>query len=375
MNANATNATNAQNELSIKPIDFNFPDNPFKLELIHKDYEEDVKSMTCPICINLVWKPVHCSECTNLVCSQCMEQWLTKSKNCPLCNKVFKSNPVVNLVKSALSKIKSKCYFSSELNQSMNEGCDKLIGYYDFEKHIKGECDYYPYSCTRQNCRVTGPKFKMLTEHQNNCDYYCLECSYCRKQISKRLLISHESMCEYRTVLCQICNLNIRENVYAKHKENVKECISLIKNEYKNVLDQKNLEVEFLKRENEILRNNTKSISSYNDLINEKIQLENKARLLEEKLESVLNKQKNETNDVRLIKEQFEQREKLILSLKEELKKYEVDRQKLIQMLDTERKKTAELENKNRPFNGQRPHEQPKSHNSDPFSVLFNAFK
>ena len=36
----------------------------------------------CPICLDLVLKPVQCSEFSKLFCKDCIKSWLKNSKNC-----------------------------------------------------------------------------------------------------------------------------------------------------------------------------------------------------------------------------------------------------------------------------------------------------
>ena len=269
----------SSNENFIEPIKLTFPENPFRYELVPKEYDEDVKHTTCPICLNLVWNPVHCSLCTNLICSTCISDWLKKSPNCPFCNGNFKGNPVVNLVKNALSKIKSKCHYSvfagAKEGGNSEDVCNKLISYYDYDKHIKGECEYYPYKCTRGNCTVVGPKIKML-EHYKYCDYNLVSCIYCKLSMSKRLLESHEKLCDCRTIKCDRCECDIKEGQFTKHKENIKDCINTLKNSLKDFT----LENETLK--NKIVTYKEKEDITV-DLRNEMIQLDNKTRLIEDK--------------------------------------------------------------------------------------------
>ncbi len=265
----------------IIPINISIPINPFRLELILSDYEEEVKQMTCPVCITLVWNPVHCSLCTNLICKNCIESWLKKSNKCPLCNEVFKANNLVNLVKNTLSKIKSKCYYSQTAanNSDGSLTCNKVIPYYEFEEHIKSKCDHYPYKCNiSPKCETVGPKIKMF-EHPKFCEYNLLSCKYCKEMFSARLLVMHENQCDQKTIQCPTCSAAIKEINYSKHTKDVKECINYLREQHSNNLKIKDEEIANFKSQSIIINN-----QNIADIRNENIQLLNKTSLFEGKL-------------------------------------------------------------------------------------------
>lgn len=227
---NSKNATEQQNiDTYLLPL-ISMPNDisPYNTDLISKENEEDVSSMICPICIFLVWKPVHCSKCTNLICSTCINKWLIKNKNCPLCKEVFVAGNLVNIVKSLLGKIKIKCHYSIPYFKQQDSVCNQVISYYNYENHLEN-CDFRPYKCKLATCNVEGPRFKMQN-HSNECDSIKESCPHCTNLFVKRLIQSHLKVCEFKKEMCNTCGLNVLLKDYLLHKDPF-ECIKMLKNE------------------------------------------------------------------------------------------------------------------------------------------------
>lgn len=247
-----------------------------KDELLINNDKETLNNLSCPICVSVVWNPVHCSQCTHLICKKCIDNWLTKNKSCPQCRAEFQPMKLVVFVKDQLSKIKSKCWF-------VNNGCTKEIGYFDLEKHILG-CDYYPYRCNQ--CKYVAPKINTI-EHLNSCSYNTKACQYCKNNFPIRLLQSHEEMCDYKTKKCPRCQVEIREHLFKKHSETLDECVFNLTNIYKNQLIHKDKENAELKIENSNLNaklNSSVSSEKLDELKNQNIQSLNRITILDQNI-------------------------------------------------------------------------------------------
>ena len=92
-------------------------------------YESIKESLFCPICMDLMIKPVMCMNCTNNYCRRCIMRW-SKFKNiCPnRCQNTEYKKCV--FVENILIKLKFKC-----------KDCYSIISYDNMEKHVLSKCD------------------------------------------------------------------------------------------------------------------------------------------------------------------------------------------------------------------------------------------
>ena len=62
-----------------------------KPEAIHDE-------LNCGVCGNVVESPKQCANCDQMYCTNCIDTWLTDSKDCKTCNATFQPYPKVNLL-------------------------------------------------------------------------------------------------------------------------------------------------------------------------------------------------------------------------------------------------------------------------------------
>lgn len=98
---------------------------------VEKDqlYESIKETIFCPICRNIMIKPVMCMNCQNNYCRSCIEQWSNIKDYCPnKCkNADYKSSLIIGNI---LSKLNFKC-----------KDCLNVINYEKMEKHVLSKCD------------------------------------------------------------------------------------------------------------------------------------------------------------------------------------------------------------------------------------------
>jgi len=51
---------------------------------------------SCVICLHVVEKPRECSECNQLCCEYCIQNWLKRENTCPSCRKKFEATGKLN---------------------------------------------------------------------------------------------------------------------------------------------------------------------------------------------------------------------------------------------------------------------------------------
>ena len=70
----------------------------------------DLDDIFCPICHNLLWKPIACQLCETHFCTMCIARWLELNPNkCPLrCDK-YVERPCSRFIIKQLSKLKIDC--------------------------------------------------------------------------------------------------------------------------------------------------------------------------------------------------------------------------------------------------------------------------
>ena len=137
-----------------------------KIELSTAEVGEHIHSITiiddrfcCEICSLIIWDPVSCSECDQLYCEKCIDDWIKKSKDCPHCRKIFTKTNLNRYVKNMLYEVKLTC---------PSDECKKEIKYGDMITHIQKECPHIEVSCPH-NC-VMKAKRSDIGDHLEYCD-------------------------------------------------------------------------------------------------------------------------------------------------------------------------------------------------------------
>ena len=126
--------------------------NHFEIDRIQLVTSPSIISPTlqCSICLDLVFNPVQCRNCSKLFCKNCIEMWLEKQKECPNKHPFAKKECDENWIKKALGEIILKCpYYGCTSYYEYNYWIDhirkctfKLRGFRKIEnKHITFEYD------------------------------------------------------------------------------------------------------------------------------------------------------------------------------------------------------------------------------------------
>lgn len=96
--------------------------------------------ISCPICCNVLWKPIACQTCENAFCKKCIRLWLKDNPHkCPFQCRFQERKPSPILLK-ILSKLQLAC------RHKMN-GCSAVCLYEALEKHEQQECGYRLIQC------------------------------------------------------------------------------------------------------------------------------------------------------------------------------------------------------------------------------------
>lgn len=105
---------------------------------INGSFDDDF--ISCPICTNVLWRPIACKNCENAFCMKCIRLWLKDNPNkCPFNCRFQERKPPPILLK-ILSKLRLNC--RNKLN-----GCSSVCFYEALEKHEQQECVYRLIQC------------------------------------------------------------------------------------------------------------------------------------------------------------------------------------------------------------------------------------
>jgi len=139
------------------------------IDRINNEFDEDL--ILCPICTNILWKPIACKTCENSFCLKCIRLWLNEKPNqCPF-NCHFQERKCPGILLKLLSKLKLNC--ENKIN-----GCNILIPYEALEKHQLKECQFRFIQCSNCLKEILSKDFDI---HQNELCLQikstCLKCS------------------------------------------------------------------------------------------------------------------------------------------------------------------------------------------------------
>ena len=174
--------------------------------------EKLLKRLTCGICLNILWKPVSCSQCQINFCESCITIWLNKSPaKCPnRCTTTFKKMKVSPVLNDLLSEFSIKCQFA-------NKGCEQILGYDQLEKHEKA-CNYKETPCKGCGKLIFIDK---LMKHEDSCELVKMACDSCVDVFSRVDIKNHRGDCwksKYMSLM-KICDELKEENKKLSQKD------------------------------------------------------------------------------------------------------------------------------------------------------------
>ncbi|CAF1096024.1 unnamed protein product [Didymodactylos carnosus] len=144
-------------------------------ERVQSSIEEEY---LCPLCYNLLLKPVECNNCQRVFCKQCIDKCLKAKPNlCPFCEN-YQEKRCSPMFYALLCKLKIEC-----INKP--NGCDQVLLYELIEEHETNKCLDQMKQC--RGCLKNILK-RDLDQHEATCDQIeiqCVKCSLIRKQNSK----------------------------------------------------------------------------------------------------------------------------------------------------------------------------------------------
>jgi len=112
---------------------------------------ENINVCTCPICQNIFYKPVMCTNCENHFCTGCIDLWILKHPGkCPMCQNYEKKKASI-ILNNILDKLKIQCIYKEK-------GCKETLAYDSLIKH-------------ENNCAFSGKvetKFDKMKKQNSN---------------------------------------------------------------------------------------------------------------------------------------------------------------------------------------------------------------
>ena len=111
---------------------------------VDRTYTDIGAELICPICQNILWKPVTCSQCENSFCGGCIRTWLgtntrAGNKPCPF-NCEYRERRPPPILSNLLSKLQVSCAYTPN-------GCQTLLPYDGIVTHEQ-TCTYEQVPCS-----------------------------------------------------------------------------------------------------------------------------------------------------------------------------------------------------------------------------------
>ncbi|CAF0882094.1 unnamed protein product [Didymodactylos carnosus] len=213
-------------------------------------------ALLCPICYNLVWKPVECYNCRRIFCTKCIDEAVRVNPGtCPCCRN-YRKESCSPIIYSVLCGLHIQCYFASN-------GCSQILSYEQLEQHEKYDCLYRKQQC--RGCRKPFMK-KDLNEHEKNCEHIEITCSKCQ------LIYKQKQKHDYLDCLLHRQHI-LEQNMV--HNDKYREYIKIIDEKYKYYQEQQEL---FQQKFTRTVKKNEEKQT-------------NRVQVLEQKLEQLLESQ------------------------------------------------------------------------------------
>lgn len=160
----------------------------------------------CPICHNLLWKPVSCSSCQHVFCERCIRRWIENKQSndnvCPFRCQEFQQHRCPPYLHSLLSHLRIHC-------QNSSFGCTEVLSYDQLEAHEKALCQYLTRTCRECEQLVLVSRFNEHREVAGLCVPCPVKCRICQDSFDVSIFRDHFHQCCQNRLnqLTQIRNL------------------------------------------------------------------------------------------------------------------------------------------------------------------------
>jgi hypothetical protein len=168
--------------------------------------EDKLVEVMCIICNNIPLTPTACKACHNIFCKECIKAWLDQGKGCPLrCN--YEEAEISGDKRQLLSKLNLRC-------ASSEKGCQAILPYSDYVKHMLFECDVNTYKCN--GCTSTGNK-RVILMHIKVCEKVEEPCPFCKAAMKRESISQHLKACDLKVIECPSCSQLILQKEVEEH--------------------------------------------------------------------------------------------------------------------------------------------------------------
>ena len=123
-------------------------------------------SFHCPICMNVLNKPVMCRKNQHYFCRACITKHLKNTHNCPTCQDKLTEDTLVEaprIVLEYLSELRIRCDF-------FNRGCREVTKLSDLESHVS-MCGFAAVKCSNEDCEVVINRQDKLHHEAEVCEF------------------------------------------------------------------------------------------------------------------------------------------------------------------------------------------------------------
>ncbi len=167
------------------------------------DKREFIDELICPICLDILDKPISCNTCECMICEKCYNH--IESQNvCPCCNNFFIIKKIQRQIINILYNTQYSC-----------PECNSILKYNEFNDHSK-ICFCKIYKCLTENCNFTGT-LNLMKQHILKCGLSIIKCDLCNKEVKKVFLKEHIEQCENEFIPCIYCYENIKRKYMEQH--------------------------------------------------------------------------------------------------------------------------------------------------------------
>ncbi|CDW85427.1 wd-40 repeat protein [Stylonychia lemnae] len=155
---------------------------------INQEDKRAQDQLDCPICLQIVYNPVECSNCQKCFCEDCVNSWLQRDRydSCPLCKQKLVPKQIHRFVRQFIE--------DTLFEGCKNELCEqqgRKIKYSDLLKHYQYQCEEVKVSCPLQcGSQYLRKQKKLHIDQCTKINYQCRQCG-CNKSILEEKQVPH----------------------------------------------------------------------------------------------------------------------------------------------------------------------------------------
>ena len=167
--------------------------------------------LLCSICTDVVEDPLECAECETAFCKTCIEDWMSRSQDCPNRCKIT-LRPPHRILRNILESQQLRC-------RRYKEGCPFVSDLAKIKSHDEEDCPVRIVKCNYPGCNAYI-FVNDIALHEKSCEFRHKICPGCSANLSLIESQNHSCITYLKEIISKLEEISIKNSQEIQYLEN-----------------------------------------------------------------------------------------------------------------------------------------------------------